>query len=154
MWLIDIRANMTITRSLICKNGVLMSKEYVEKPLYLLIADWVMAENRWVSAKEIARHFDMDHCKAINTVSYILSEVEEISCETKTIPNQLQGRGCQCQRLVRVKNIDAQIYSRLKNNAQEKILSATKTSHMPVVLPAELKTEQKWQMMLSKSLRR
>ncbi|EIJ7508954.1 CaiF/GrlA family transcriptional regulator, partial [Escherichia coli] len=28
-----------------------MSKEYVEKPLYLLIADWVMAENRWVSAK-------------------------------------------------------------------------------------------------------
>ncbi len=151
---VDIPASLTITRFLICKNGVFMSKEYVEKPLYLLIADWIMAENRWVSAKEIARHFDMDHCKAINTVSYILSEVEEITCETRTIPNQLQGRGCQCQRLVRVKNIDDQIYTRLKNNAQEKMLSTTKTSHMPVVLPAGLKTEQKWQMMLSKSLRR
>jgi hypothetical protein len=34
---------------------------------------------RWVSAKEIARHFDMDHCKAINTVSYILSEVKKLA---------------------------------------------------------------------------
>lgn len=62
-----------------------MCEEYVEKPLYLLIADWVMAEKRWVSAKEIAKHFNMDHCKAINTVSYILAEVGDINCETKTI---------------------------------------------------------------------
>ena len=79
-----------------------MHEKDVDKPLYLLIADWVMAENRWVTAKEIARQFEIDHCKAINTVSYILAEVGEIECETKTVPNQLEGRGCQCQRLVRV----------------------------------------------------
>lgn len=132
----DIQTELTMTRFLICKNGVLMSKEYVEKPLYLLIADWVMAENRWVSAKEIARHFDMDHCKAINTVSYILSEVGEITCETKTIPNQLEGRGCQCQRLVRVNNIDSQLYERLKNNVHEKVMNSAKTPRMATVPPA------------------
>ncbi|POT56009.1 CaiF/GrlA family transcriptional regulator [Citrobacter amalonaticus] len=131
-----------------------MCEEYVEKPLYLLIADWVMAEKRWVSAKEIAKHFNMDHCKAINTVSYILAEVGEISCETKTIPNQLEGRGCQCQRLVRVTQIDPQLYVRLGHSVQEKMVSAVKTPRMPAVPPAELNREQKWQMMLSKSMRR
>lgn len=131
-----------------------MSKEYVEKPLYLLIADWVMAENRWVSAKEIAKQFNMDHCKAINTVSYILSEVGEINCETKTIPNQLEGRGCQCQRLVRIKSIDSQLYARIGNSVREKMAGAGKTPRMTTVPPTELNREQKWQMMLSKSMRR
>lgn len=27
-----------------------MCEGYVEKPLYLLIAEWMMAENRWVIA--------------------------------------------------------------------------------------------------------
>ena len=130
-----------------------MSEKYVEKSLYLLIADWVMAENRWVSAKEIAKQFNMDYCKAINTVSYILSEVGEIECETRTIPNQLEGRGCQCQRLVRIKRIDAQLYARLGHSAQEKMVKAERTPRMPVP-PAELNREQKWQMMLSKSMRR
>lgn len=143
-----------ITKSLLCKNGVIMREEYVEKPLYLLIADWVMAEKRWVSAKEIAKHFNMDHCKAINAVSYILAEVGEISCETKSIPNQLEGRGCQCQRLVRVNNIDSQLYTRLKNNVHEKVISPVNTPRMATVPPAELNPEQKWQMMLSKSMRR
>lgn len=129
-----------------------MCEKYVEKPLYLLIADWVLAENRWVSAKEIAKHFNMDHCKAINTVSYILSEVGEINCETKTIPNQLEGRGCQCQRLVRVTRIDPQLYARLGHSAQQKMIS--KPPRMSVVPPSELNREQKWQMMLSKSMRR
>ncbi|AKE57667.1 carnitine metabolism transcriptional regulator CaiF [Citrobacter farmeri] len=129
-----------------------MCEEYVEKPLYLLIADWVMAEKRWVSAKEIAKHFNMDHCKAINTVSYILAEVGEINCETKTIPNQLEGRGCQCQRLVRVTHIDPQLYARLGHSAQEKMVN--KSPRMSSVPPSELNREQKWQMMLSKSMRR
>ena len=129
-----------------------MCEEYVEKPLYLLIADWVMAEKRWVSAKEIAKHFNMDHCKAINTVSYILAEVGDINCETKTIPNQLEGRGCQCQRLVRVTHIDPQLYARMGHSAQEKMVS--KSPRMSVVPPSELNREQKWQMMLSKSMRR
>lgn len=130
-----------------------MCEEYVEKPLYLLIADWVMAQNRWVTAKEIAKHFDMDHCKAINTVSYILSEVGEISCETKTIPNQLEGRGCQCQRLVRINNIDASLYTRLGISVQTKVVSPVSRTCMSVP-PRELNREQKWQMMLSKSMRR
>ncbi|ELL55955.1 DNA-binding transcriptional activator CaiF, partial [Salmonella enterica subsp. enterica serovar Enteritidis str. 22704] len=55
-----------------------MCEKYVERPLYLLIADWMMAENRWITAREISRQFDIEHCKAINTLSYILSEVGEI----------------------------------------------------------------------------
>ncbi|HCH9890566.1 TPA: CaiF/GrlA family transcriptional regulator, partial [Salmonella enterica] len=27
-----------------------MCEKYVERPLYLLIADWMMAENRWITA--------------------------------------------------------------------------------------------------------
>ncbi|ECD6553697.1 CaiF/GrlA family transcriptional regulator, partial [Salmonella enterica subsp. enterica serovar Nima] len=50
-----------------------MCEKYVERPLYLLIADWMMAESRWITAREISRQFDIEHCKAINTLSYILS---------------------------------------------------------------------------------
>lgn len=88
-----------------------MCEKYVERPLYLLIADWMMAENRWITAREISRQFDIEHCKAINTLSYILSEVGEIVCEVKMIPNQIAGRGCQCQRLVKVVSIDSQLLS-------------------------------------------
>ncbi len=62
-----------------------MCEGYVEKPLYLLIAEWMMAENRWVIAREISIHFDIEHSKAVNTLTYILSEVTEISCEVKMI---------------------------------------------------------------------
>lgn len=130
-----------------------MHEKDVDKPLYLLIADWVMAENRWVTAKEIARQFEIDHCKAINTVSYILAEVGGIECETKTIPNQLEGRGCQCQRLVRVNGISKLLYDRLKSPASVKstLCSGTPGSAVP---PGELNREQKWQWMLSKTQRR
>lgn len=101
-----------------------MCEKYVERPLYLLIADWMMAENRWITAREISRQFDIEHCKAINTLSYILSEVGEIVCEVKMIPNQIAGRGCQCQRLVKVVSIDSQLYRRLNHNLQERKVSA------------------------------
>ena len=48
-----------------------MCEGYVEKPLYLLIAEWMMAENRWVIAREISIHFDIEHSKAVNTLTYI-----------------------------------------------------------------------------------
>ena len=131
-----------------------MCEKYVERPLYLLIADWMMAEDRWITAKEISRHFDIEHCKAINTLSYILSEVGEIVCEVKMIPNKLEGRGCQCQRLVKVVDIDEQIYARLRNNSREKLVGVRKTPRIPAVPLTELNREQKWQMMLSKSMRR
>ncbi|MDI8841733.1 type VI secretion system contractile sheath small subunit, partial [Salmonella enterica subsp. enterica serovar Anatum] len=40
----------------------------------------------------------------------------EIVCEVKMIPNQIAGRGCQCQRLVKVVSIDSQLYRRLNHN--------------------------------------
>lgn len=40
--------------------------------------------------QEISRQFDIEHCKAINTLSYILSEVGEIVCEVKMILTRLQ----------------------------------------------------------------
>ncbi|MRS13341.1 carnitine metabolism transcriptional regulator CaiF [Enterobacteriaceae bacterium RIT691] len=131
-----------------------MSEKYVDKPLYLLIADWVMAQDRWVSAKEIAGEFNIDPCKAINTVSYILADVGEIECETKTIPNQLEGRGCQCQRLLRIRNIDKQLYARLKTALPEKDPFRSATPRLASVPPGELNREQKWQWMLSKTQRR
>ncbi|EDV8624890.1 carnitine metabolism transcriptional regulator CaiF [Salmonella enterica subsp. enterica] len=131
-----------------------MCEKYVERPLYLLIADWMMAENRWITAREISRQFDIEHCKAINTLSYILSEVGEIVCEVKMIPNQIAGRGCQCQRLVKVVSIDSQLYRRLNHNLQERKVSVVKTPRLSAVPPTELNREQKWQMMLSKSMRR
>ena len=42
-----------------------MCEGCVEKPLYLLIAEWMMAENRWVIAREISIHFDIEHSKLI-----------------------------------------------------------------------------------------
>ncbi|EEF6880825.1 carnitine metabolism transcriptional regulator CaiF [Salmonella enterica] len=131
-----------------------MCEKYVERPLYLLIADWMMAENRWITAREISRQFDIEHCKAINTLSYILSEVGEIVCEVKMIPNQIAGRGCQCQRLVKVVSIDSQLYRRLNHNLQERKVSVAKVPRLSAVPPTELNREQKWQMMLSKSMRR
>lgn len=70
-----------------------MCEEDINKPLYLLIADWVQEQQRWVSAKEIAKNFDIPQCNAINIVSYILSDVKEIECETKSVPNQLKEEG-------------------------------------------------------------
>ncbi|TGE09141.1 CaiF/GrlA family transcriptional regulator [Salmonella enterica subsp. enterica serovar Poona] len=131
-----------------------MCEKYVERPLYLLIADWMMAESRWITAREISRQFDIEHCKAINTLSYILSEVGEIVCEVKMIPNQIAGRGCQSQRLVKVVSIDSQRYRRLNDNLQERKVSVAKAPRLSAVPPTELNREQKWQMMLSKSMRR
>ena len=130
-----------------------MCEGYVEKPLYLLIAEWMMAENRWVIAREISIHFDIEHSKAVNTLTYILSEVTEISCEVKMILISWRA-GCQCQRLVKVVDIDEQIYARLRNNSREKLVGVRKTPRIPAVPLTELNREQKWQMMLSKSMRR
>lgn len=130
-----------------------MCEEYVSKPLYLLIADWVMGQDCWISASEIARQFEITPCKAINIVSYILAAVEDIECETKTIPNKLEGRGCQCQRLVRVININPSLRDRLKSSPQSKERVCA-TQPTPIVPPGGLNREQKWQWMLSKSMRR
>lgn len=130
-----------------------MCEEDINKPLYLLIADWVQEQQRWVSAKEIAKNFDIPQCNAINIVSYILSDVKEIECETKSVPNQLEGRGCQCQRMIKVSHIDLALYSRLKGHTQSKSrLSAPEK--LAAMIPHGLNHQQKWQWMLSKSQRR
>lgn len=95
--------------------GENMCTEHAQEPLYLSVARWVMQQQHWVSAREIAQQFDLSTCKAINTVSYILSGVEEITCQTKTVPNQLEGCGCQCQRLIQVTHIDELIATRIRN---------------------------------------
>lgn len=130
-----------------------MCEEDINKPLYLLIADWVQEQQRWVSAKGIAKNFDIPQCNAINIVSYILSDVKEIECETKSVPNQLEGRGCQCQRMIKVSHIDPALYSRLKGHTQSKSrLSAPEK--LAAMIPHGLDHQQKWQWMLSKSQRR
>ncbi|HEK2132232.1 TPA: carnitine metabolism transcriptional regulator CaiF [Proteus mirabilis] len=130
-----------------------MCEEDINKPLYLLIADWVQEQQRWVSAKEIAKNFDIPQCNAINIVSYILSDVKEIESETKSVPNQLEGRGCQCQRMIKVSHIDPALYSRLKGHTQSKSrLSAPEK--LAAMIPHGLNHQQKWQWMLSKSQRR
>ncbi len=151
--------------------GENMCTEYTQEPLYLSVARWVMQQQRWVSAREIAQQFDLSTCKAINTVSYILSGVEEITCQTKTVPNQLEGRGCQCQRLIQVTHIDELIATRIRNAInmeneesrdvseamarQEAQADAEAVARMAIrVPPDELNREQKWQWMLSKAQRK
>lgn len=148
-----------------------MCTEYAQEPLYLSVARWVMQQQRWVSAREISQQFDLSTCKAINTVSYILSGVEEITCQTKTVPNQLEGRGCQCQRLIQVTHIDELIATRIRNAInmeneespsvseamarQEAQADAEAVARMAIrVPPDELNREQKWQWMLSKAQRK
>ncbi|MBQ0316441.1 carnitine metabolism transcriptional regulator CaiF, partial [Providencia rettgeri] len=127
--------------------------QYINEPLYLSIANWVMKQGRWITAREISNNFDIPHPNAVNIVSYILSDVAEIQCEVKMIPNKLSGRGCQCQRLIKVTKIDNQLYARLRNHQSEKVTidSPVKAASMP---PSELNREQKWQWMLSKAQRR
>lgn len=131
-----------------------MSHEPTEKPMYLLIALWVMAQARWVSAREISEHFAIPHSTAINTLSYILAQVGEIVCETKIIPNQLTGRGCQCKRLVKVKGIDPLLCDRLDNRPAQKIAAQMEKVPLDSVSATELNRDEKWQRMLSKSQRR
>ncbi|MGU5528228.1 carnitine metabolism transcriptional regulator CaiF [Aeromonas hydrophila] len=133
-----------------------MCLEFDTNPFYLSVAQWVMEQGRWVSAKEISEHFDIPRCKATNTVTYILSEAEKIICETKTIPNQLEGSGCKCQRLLKVKHIDRQSYAQSANISQRKLNQhdVSTSSLLTTVPPSELNYEQKWQWMLSKYQRR
>ena len=134
-----------------------MCREYVQEPLYLLVARWAMQQQRWTSSREIADKFNLTPCKAINLVSYILSAVDEIDCQTKTIPNHLEGRGCQCQRMIQVDHIDDQITERIKNaiNTDGDDNDSTSMPRMTIpVPPSELNQEQKWKWMLSKGQRK
>ncbi|MBK5072058.1 carnitine metabolism transcriptional regulator CaiF [Budviciaceae bacterium BWR-B9] len=133
-----------------------MYRQYVQEPLYLSVARWVMQQSRWISATEIAEHFELTPCKAINTVSYILSAVDEITCKTKSVPNQLEGRGCQCQRLIQVSHIDEVITTRIKNAVNNEADNDPVSRLDPSlrVPPPELNREQKWQWMLSKGQRK
>ena len=129
-----------------------MCREYVQEPLYLLVARWAMQQQRWISSREIADKFNLTPCKAINLVSYILSAVDEIDCQTKTIPNHLEGRGCQCQRMIQVDHIDDQITERIKNaiNTDGDDNDSTSMPRMTIpVPPSELNQEQKWKWMMS-----
>ena len=134
-----------------------MCREYVQEPLYLLVARWAMQQQRWISSREIADKFNLTPCKAINLVSYILSAVDEIDCQTKTIPNHLEGRGCQCQRMIQVDHIDDQITERIKNaiNTDGDDNDSTSMPRMTIpVPPSELNQEQKWKWMLAKGQRK
>lgn len=130
-----------------------MCGQYINEPLYLSIANWIMKQDRWTTAREISNNFDIPHPNAVNIISYILSDVAEIQCEIKMIPNKLAGRGCQCQRLIKVKGIDNQLYSRLRGYQSEKV-TLSSPAKMAAVPPTELNREQKWQWMLSKAQRR
>lgn len=137
-----------------------MCKEYVHEPLYLSVARWVMKQQDWVSAQDIADQFNLTPCKAINTVSYILSQVGEIRCQTKSVPNQLEGRGCQCQRLIQVRDIDELITERIKNAVNSDtageavVMDRLAPLPLRVTPPSGPDRAQKWQWMLSKSQRK
>ena len=115
-----------------------------------------MQQQRWISSREIADKFNLTPCKAINLVSYILSAVDEIDCQTKTIPNHLEGRGCQCQRMIQVDHIDDHIAERIKNaiNTDGDDNDSTSMPRMTIpVPPSEPNQEQTWKWMLSKGQR-
>ncbi len=140
---------------LISLIGVDMSRNFDREPLYLCVARWVMQQKTWVCAQSIAEQFGLPLSKAVNTVSYILAEVNEITCSTKTVPNQLAGRGCQCQRLLRVEHIDDSIEARLLNAVNiESIPTSLSDRITTAIPPGKLNREEKWQWLLSKSVRK
>jgi transcriptional activator CaiF len=151
---------LLINLIILVKSGENMCTEYVQEPLYLSVARWVMQQRRWVSSREIAKQFGLAPCKAINIVSYILAEVAEITCQTKTVPNQLEGRGCQCQRLLQVSHIDELIAIRIQNavNNESETSEDNDVANVPRmairVPPSELNQQQKWQWMISKAQRK
>lgn len=133
-----------------------MSELPDQEPLYLSIARWSMKQQRWVNANEIAEQFDLSRKRVINIVSYMIAEVTEIACITKTIPNDLAGSGCQCQRLIRVNHIDESIDERVKNAVNKVRARQPSVDHSSIatVLPIELNNKDKWQQILSKSCRK
>ncbi|WP_159566643.1 carnitine metabolism transcriptional regulator CaiF [Budvicia diplopodorum] len=133
-----------------------MSELSDREPLYLSIARWSMQQQRWVNANEIAEQFDLSRKRVINIVSYMISEVAEIACMTKTIPNDLAGSGCQCQRLIRVNHIDDAIEERVKNalNKAKTAQQIEDEESIVAMLPMELNNKDKWKQFLSKSCRK
>ncbi len=132
-----------------------MCIDIVQEPLYLSIARWVMNQQRWVCPEAIAEQFDISQSKAINAVSYILASVSEIKCATKTIPNNLEGRGCQCQRLFRVSHIDEAIVERVQNAVNPGLAPVRLHPKLTAPSPlAELNLEEKWHRLLAKSPRK
>lgn len=133
-----------------------MSELFDREPLYLSIARWSMQQQRWVNANEIAEQFDLSRKRVINIVSYMIAEVTEIACVTKTIPNDLAGSGCQCQRLIRVNHIDDSIEDRVKNavNKTKNTPQIEEEETIANILPMELNNKDKWQQFLSKSYRK
>ncbi|GKX53007.1 CaiF/GrlA family transcriptional regulator [Budvicia aquatica] len=133
-----------------------MSELFDREPLYLSIARWSMQQQRWVNANEIAEQFDLSRKRVINIVSYMIAEVTEIACVTKTIPNDLAGSGCQCQRLIRVNHIDESIDVRVKNavNKTKPPQQVEEEEVITNILPMRLNNKDKWQQFLSKSYRK
>ena len=132
-----------------------MNELFDQEPLYLAIARWAMQQRRWICADAIAEHFDLPRKKVINIVSYMISEVNEISCHTKMVPNELNGSGCQCQRLIKVDKIDDAICDRIKNaiNKSQYIEPLAHKIELPDV-PMELSHKERWQHIISKGCRK
>lgn len=132
-----------------------MNELFDQEPLYLAIARWTMQQRRWICADAIAEHFDLPRKKVINIVSYMISEVDEISCHTKMVPNELNGSGCQCQRLIKVDKIDDAICDRIKNaiNKSQYIEPFEHKIELPEI-PVELSYKERWQHIISKGCRK
>jgi transcriptional activator CaiF len=132
-----------------------MDELFDTEPLYLAIARWTMQQRRWICADAIAEHFDLPKRKVVNIVSYMISEVDEISCHTKIIPNELNGSGCQCQRLIKIDRIDDAICERIKNavNKSQYAMPPETNVALPDV-PMNLSHKERWQQIITKGCRK
>ena len=132
-----------------------MGTLFEQEPLYLAIARWAMQQQKWLCADAIAEQFELPRKKVINILSYIITEVSEISCHTKIVPNQLNGSGCQCQRLIRVSHIDDAICDRIKNaiNKSQYTVPIETNIVLPKV-PMNLSHQERWQQIISKGCRK
>lgn len=81
------------------------------KPFYLLIAEWMLSQKRWISASDIVEEFNIMPNSATNYVTYIINSVPGIKYDVKYIRNDICGRGCRCRRLVIITEIAPEIYN-------------------------------------------
>ncbi|EIH1623505.1 CaiF/GrlA family transcriptional regulator [Escherichia coli] len=76
-----------------------------KKPFYLLIAEWIYAENRWVTSSEIAEKFSISTSAATNHVTYILTSAPYIKCEVKNTENYICAKKGRCKRMIKIYSI-------------------------------------------------
>lgn len=60
-------------------------EEYIDQPLYVLIALWGLQQKEWIGHKQVSAAFSITERRASFQLSYILRKKETIKCQARKI---------------------------------------------------------------------